>query len=189
MNRYLNHSVTENGAVGFRTTTYPLVDLNFMVSSLRNCEEKIVVKEFIKAYYESPKYAVKWLFFARDILYGMGERRTFRICMKYLAESHIAIARAVMHLIPEYGRYDDLLVFLDTDLCDEVCQFLKIQLDSDLAAMQAKKPISLLAKWLPSANTSSKETRRKAQILILRHGAVPVQRFGHGRDGGYFYRG
>lgn len=164
--RYQNRSITENGAVGYLTTLHPLVDLNFMVSSLRNRDEEFIVKEFIKAYYESSKYAVKWLFFLRDILEGMGERRTFRICMKYLATSHPEIVKAVLDLIPVYGRYDDLLILLDTDLCDEVCCFIEKQLKMDLSAMQEEKPISLLAKWLPSINTSSQETRRLAKILV-----------------------
>lgn len=165
MQKYQNCSVTENGAVGYKTTLQPLVDLNFMVSSLRNRDEKFIVKEFIKAYYESPKYAVKWLFFLRDILEGMGERRTFRICMKYLAESHVEIAKAVMVLIPEYGRYDDLLVLLNTDLCADVSCFMKKQLEMDVIAMKEEKPISLLAKWLPSINTSSQESRKCARLL------------------------
>lgn len=170
MKNYQNRSVTENGAIGFRTTNHPLVDLNFKVSSLRDRDENAIVREFTKAYYESPKYAVKWLFFLRDILEGMGERRTFRICMKYLANSHTELAKALMYLIPEYGRYDDLLIFLDTDLCDQVCEFLKKQLETDLSAMKKNKPISLLGKWLPSVNTSSKRTRKFARILANKFG-------------------
>lgn len=170
MEDYLNYSITENGATGYRTTKHALLDLNFMVSSLRDREEEFIEQEFIKAYYESPKYAVKWLFFLRDILEGLGERRTFRICMKYLADSHTKIAKAVMPLIPEYGRYDDLLVFLGTDLQDDACALMKRQLMSDVKAMKKGKAISLLAKWLPSANTSSAETRENAQILIQAFG-------------------
>lgn len=170
MKRRLNRSVTENGATGYKTTRHPLVDLNFMVSSLRNRDEEFIVKEFMKAYYESPKYAVKWLFFLRDILEGMGERRTFRICLKYLAQSHTAIAKAVLPLIPEYGRFDDLLVLLETDLCEEACCFLKTQLEEDMAAMRAGRSISLLAKWLPSTNASSRETRKCAQLLAGKFG-------------------
>ena len=50
---YNNKSVTENGAVGYRTTTKALLDLNFTVSSLRSRDEEYIVKEFIKAYHES----------------------------------------------------------------------------------------------------------------------------------------
>ena len=170
MKNYDNTSITENGAVGYRTTTHPLVDLNFMASYLRNAREQDIVKEFTKAYYESPKYAVKWLFFLRDILQGMGERRTFRVCMKYLAKSHPDVAKAVMELIPSYGRWDDLMVFLDTELEDDVCKLIKEQMKNDLMNIEYVKPISLMGKWLPSANASSKETRRKAKVIAKKLG-------------------
>ena len=162
---YRNGSVTENGAVGYRTTTKPLLDLNFQVSSLRAREEAYIVQEFVKAFQESPRYAVKWLFFVRDILQGLGERRTFRVCLKYLAVSQPKIARAVLAYVPEYGRYDDMLVLLDTPLAGDVAALYKKQLDRDLAAMEAGKPVSLLGKWLPSNNTSSKKTREYAGKL------------------------
>ena len=165
LKQYNNRSVTENGASEYRTTLHPLLDLNFMVSSLRNRKEEFIVENFIKAYYDSPKYAVKWLFFLRDIAEGLGERRTFQICMRYLAESHTKISRAVMGLIPEYGRYDDLLLFLQTSLSDEVCKFMKEQLDKDTVAMQENKPVSLLAKWLPSNNTSSRKACQMARFI------------------------
>ena len=150
MNQYHNRSVTENGAVGYKTTLEPLVDLNFKVSALRNKSEEYIVKEFIKAYYSFPKYAVKYLFFLRDITEGLGERRTFRICLQYLAESHPDITLKILKLIPEYGRYDDYLCLLDTALCDKVCCLLKEQMDMDLESMQNEGFISLLGKWLPS---------------------------------------
>ncbi|MGN0438041.1 MAG: DUF2828 family protein [Lachnospiraceae bacterium] len=117
---YNNKAVTENGAIVYRTTTKALLDLNFKVSSLRFRDEEYIVQEFIKAYHESPKYAVKWLFFLRDILEGMGERRTFRVCLRYLAVSNPKLAQAVIMYVPEYGRYDDALVLLDTSLAVDV---------------------------------------------------------------------
>ncbi len=165
LKNYNNKSVTENGAVGYKTTTHPLLDLNFKVSSLRNRTEEYITGEFIKAFMEDRIHAVKWLFFLRDIWEGLGERRTFRVCLRYLAVSQPQIALAVMKLVPEYGRYDDLLVYLDTPLRKEVCKFIKAQLEADVLAMQAGEGISLLAKWLPSINTSSKESRECAAIL------------------------
>lgn len=162
---YNNKSVTENGATGYRTTTKALLDLNFKVSSLRLRNEDYIVQEFIKAYHESPKYAVKWLFFLRDILEGMGERRTFRICLKYLAISQPKIAKAVIEYVPEYGRYDDVLILLDTPLADDVAKMYKSKLDEDIKAMEEGKNISLLAKWLPSINTSSATTKEYAKKL------------------------
>lgn len=167
---YHNRSWTENGAAGYRTTGHFLLDLNFKVSSLRSREEALIVKYFVDAYYEDRKYAVKWLFFLRDVLEGLGERRTFRVCMKYLAVSHPETVKAVLELVPEYGRFDDLLCLLDTPVCDEVCTFFKQQLERDVHAMEAGKPVSLLAKWLPSSNTSSKETRRMASVVAKKLG-------------------
>lgn len=170
LRNYNNRSVTENGAVGFRTTNHPLLDLNFKVASLRNREEEAIVNAFVKAYHADWKHAVKWLFFLRDILEGLGERRTFRLCLKHLAIAKPQIALAVMKLVPQYGRYDDLLVYLETPLSEEVCAFLKEQLDADVAAMQRNEPVSLLAKWLPGNNTSSKDSRAKAAVLAKHFG-------------------
>jgi len=172
---YNNVSVTEKGAIGYRTAGSALLDLNFKVSSLRNYGEEYLVREFVKAYYESPKYAVKWLFFLRDILEGLGERRTFRICLKYLAESKPAIAKAVLPYVSEYGRYDDVLVLLDTDLAMDVALMLKDNLDKDIEAMNANKPVSLLAKWLPSINTSSAQTKKYANKLVEYFNMSPKQ--------------
>ena len=162
---YNNRSVTENGATGYGTTTKALLDLNFMVSSLRGRDEEFIVKEFVKAYHESPKYAVKWLFFLRDILEGMGERRTFRVCLRYLAVSQPKIAQAVIKYVPEYGRFDDVLVLLDTSLAGDVAAMYKEQLDRDIKALEEGKQVSLLAKWLPSINTSSNVTKEYAKKL------------------------
>lgn len=165
MKSYHNVSRTENGAKGYKTTGQPLLDLNFKVSSLRSRGEQEIVHDFVAAFYHDRKHAVKWLFFVRDILEGLGERRTFRVCLQYLAVSQPQIALAVMKLVPEYGRFDDLLVYLDTPLCEAVCAFIKEQLEQDKLAMKEGKPISLLAKWLPGNNTSSAESRRAAGMI------------------------
>ena len=165
LQNYNNVSHTENGAAGYRTTANTLVDLNFKVASLRMRNEKEITEAYLRAFWESPKYAVKWLFFLRDILEGMGERRSFRICLKYLAVSQPEITKAVLNYVPEYGRYDDLLVLLDTPLAGDVASLYQKQLRLDLAAMAEGKGISLLAKWLPGNNTSSAEARRYAEIL------------------------
>lgn len=168
-----NISITENGATGFSTTTHPLLDMNFKVSSFRDRSEQEITEEFIKSFYSDRKYSVKWLFFLRDILEGLGERRTFRICLRYLAVSHPQIAHAVLDLVPEYGRFDDLLILLDTPIRKEVSSLLQAQLRKDLKGMREGQPISLLAKWLPGINTSSKETRRLAEMLVADFGMSP----------------
>lgn len=163
--KFDNYSVTENGALGYEYALEPLVDFNFKVASLRNAVPRDIVKAFVKAFYADREYAIKYLFFLRDIRGGLGERRIFRTCLKFLIDSHPDIALSVMKLIPEYGRYDDLLEYVDSPLCAEACYYIKNQLHKDVEAMEEGKNVSLLAKWLPSNNTSSFETRRLARII------------------------
>lgn len=166
--------LTENGAVGYRSTGKKLLDLNFSVSSLRNKSEKEIVNKFIDAFYEDKMLAMKWLFYCRD-REALGERRTFRVVIKYLAENNPEVAKAVVELIPTYGRYDDVLGLLDTELKSDVITMIKKQLNADAKNMMENKPISLLAKWLPSPNTSSKETRRFAKIIYKEIGMTEKQ--------------
>ena len=43
----------------------------------RKKPEKEIQDMFVKAYFENPLMAVKWLFYLRDIRWGSGERRSF----------------------------------------------------------------------------------------------------------------
>ena len=158
-------SVTENGAIGYRTTGKALLDINFNISSFRNKTETEIVNKFVDAFYEDKMLAMKWLFYCRD-REAIGERRTFRVIMNYLAENHSDIAKAVLELIPFYGRWDDLTCLLDTDLRKDIVAIIKKQLNEDAKNMMENKPISLCAKWMPSINASSKETKRKANMLL-----------------------
>ena len=157
---------TENGAVGYRTSGKELLDLNFAVSSMRNWDENEICKAYTKAYYENPLLAVKWLFYLRDIRgNGMGERRAFRICFKWLVENHFDNVRALVELIPEYGRYDDWMCLLDSKASEVVSVQIKKQLEIDICNMEQGREISLLAKWLPSCNASSSKTKQYAKIV------------------------
>lgn len=163
-----NLSVTENGALGYRSTGKALLDLNFAVSSLRNATAEEMVEKFVKAYYENPLQTVKWLFFAGDVRQGLGERRLFRTLFVYLAHQHIGLARALMPLVPEYSRWDIVAALLDTPLAEEAAGMVAKQLQEDRAGMEAGRSASLCAKWLPSENASSPHTRRLARILADR---------------------
>lgn len=158
-------SVTENGAVGFRTTGRSLLDLNFAVASLRSASEKEIYDRFSKAFFEDKLTAMKWLFYARDVRGGLGERRLFRACMTTLAKEFPDYVRPVVKLIHEYGRWDDLWCLLDTPLRDDVVEIVGKQLTSDIDGGRWGGNISLLAKWMPRCKTSSSQTRRYGQIL------------------------
>ena len=157
--------LTENGAVGYRTTGKKLLDLNFSVASLRGASEQTIIDKFMDAYWEDPVVAIKWLFYTRDCREGLGERRLFRIVLKHLAQEKPEVIKAVFSFTPIYGRYDDIWCLLDTDLKKDVISAAKKQLNEDALNMINGKSISLLGKWLPSENASSKETKRYATII------------------------
>ena len=158
-------AVTENGATGFATSGKKLLDLNFAVSSLRSATDADIEKKFAEAFYENPKVAVKWLFFARDVREGMGERKLFRVCLKWLANARPEIVKVLIPEIMEYGRADDMFVLSESTLWTDVVKFIDDKISEDRLNIENNKTISLLAKWLPSCNTSSSQTRALATKL------------------------
>ena len=156
--------VTENSATGYRTTGKALLDLNFAVASLRNASDREIISHFIKAYAEDKTLSLTWLFFARDIREGLGERRLFRVIFRYLA-NNINDVPGLIHLVPEYGRFDDLLCLLQTSQHTKLIAMINTQLTQDIKNMNKGAKISLLAKWLPSINASNSNTRNNARAI------------------------
>lgn len=166
LNDEFNVSRTENGALGYRTTGKELLDLNFAVASLRKMNETEVINRFKKAFCADKILAMKWLFYARDIREGLGERRLLRVVLKDLVISNPEMVIPVINLIPEYGRYDDLWCLLDNkEAASVIYKLVNNQLLEDLENMKNNKSVSLLAKWLPSINSSSKETKRYGKMI------------------------
>ncbi len=157
--------LTENGAVAYRTTGKELLDLNFSVASLRNATIDDIVCKFERAFFENRLLAMKWLFYARDIRGGLGERRLFRAVIQHMSEAHPRYILPLLSLVPEYGRWDDLWCLLDTPNGDAVIDLVAAQLDDDIRNANRKKNISLLAKWMPREKASSYTSRRYAQIF------------------------
>ena len=166
-----NVSVTENGAVGYKTTGKELTDLFFKISSLRNENDADVRKEFKVLFESNEPYALKLLAYIRDIRgNGLGERRTFRLALEELLNHNFEgkdefFVKMIVEFIPEFGRYDDMFVFMNTKYEKIVVDFIRAQLTQDLAYRKEGKPITLLAKWMPSINTSNKETVKLARKL------------------------
>lgn len=165
MNNFLNGltnatnvAITENGAITHKTTRSDLLDMFAMGAAMRKRSDEDVILMFRKAFAENPMYALKCLFYIRDVRGGQGERRFFRLCMRDLVKQDRAAAERNLKHIPEFGRWDDLYVFEGTALEKQAFAFMKEQLALDV---QCKTP-SLLAKWLKSENTSSAESRRLA---------------------------
>lgn len=174
-----NVSITENGMEGYKTTFHPLLDMNFKVTSYRNLTDKDICNDIDKiiAQAEDAQYLLKFLFMVRDAREGLGERRLFRVALKHLLNTtnfdnkREVITDLINTQISNYGRFDDLFIFVGTEYEGLLIQTIKNQLKSDYQNMLANKSISLLAKWMPSENASSKETKRLATTIRKALGA------------------
>ena len=153
-----NFGYTENLAVKHLTTNSNLLDMFALGGAYRKRSDEDVILLFRKAFAENEIYALKCLFYLRDVRGGQGERRFFRVAMKDLATHNTEAARRNLRNIPLFGRWDDLYIFVGTPLEKETFAFMREQLTLDV---QSKTP-SLLAKWLKSENTSSVESKRLA---------------------------
>lgn len=155
-----NIDYTENGALTRTSTMSDLYDMFALGGAYRTRSDEDCIVLFKKAYKESPVYALKCLFYLRDVRGGQGERRFFRVCLKWLANYDTeAVIRNISH-VAEFGRYDDLYCLVGTKAEKAAFTFIKKQLMLD---MECKTP-SLLAKWLKSENTSSLESVKLAKI-------------------------
>lgn len=166
---------TENGAVALNTTDDALLDLFGTIGALREADEARITSLFEEAYQTNPLYATKILFYARDIrgdeeTQGLGERRVFRIILKYCALHHPEAIRPNLDLIGVYGRYDDLYELIGTPLETDMWIAMKKQFEEDLDNMSKGNAISLLAKWIKTADASSPKTRALGKLTAQKLG-------------------
>ncbi len=161
-----NKTFTENGAVTPCTTCSDCLDLFATIGAMRHRTEASIEQNFLRAFAEDPTTALRILFFARDIREGLGERKTFRTVIRWLARNEPASLLKNLEFIAEFGRWDDYLVLLDTDLRRNVSELLHRQFLKDLDALKTNGKVSLLGKWLPSANAHSVEAVIYAGMLI-----------------------
>ena len=169
MYREGTYKLTENGAAAYDSTAQgALLDLFSQIGALRPRTDREIEQKFAAAFREDKLLATKMMFYSGDIRQGgLGERRTFRICLRWLAENHPEIVNKNIELIPYFNRFDSWFV-----LCGTKCEKLMWEnvaktLAADMKAYNASTatkvvPVSLLAKWMPSENTSSMKTRQMA---------------------------
>ena len=153
---------TENGAVKKVTTGLKVLDLFAEGGAYRNRSEADCITLFKKAFQENEILALRCLFYLRDVRGGQGERRFFRICIRWLAKNYPEAVKRNLEWIPFMGRWDDLYELVDTPLEEDSFNLIANQLITDMTC--AKNGISLCAKWMKSENCSSVESKRLAKI-------------------------
>lgn len=164
MKMQTNLAYTENGARAYGTTGSDVLDFFCRGGAMRTAGENEIIRLFDKALCEDKLLALKTLYYLRNIRgLGQGERRLFRLCLNNISYRYPEMLIKNINNIIHFGRYDDVLELAynsDYDvISSKVIEFIKTQLEKD---MKSEHP-TLLAKWMPSENTSSKETRAKAR--------------------------
>ena len=162
-----NVTFTENGDRALKSSLSGCGDLLFFGGMGKDPSTSVAEIEnvFKNALSENPLYAIRLLFYNRDIRGGQGARRFFRIALQYLQKTDEKLCSEIVKYVPEYGRWDDLLCIINTGsnaVTETVMKLIKNTLIEDTKALKNGKSISLLAKWLPSENASSQETKKKA---------------------------
>ncbi len=152
-----NDTLTTNGMTTSSSSLNSCVDLFFQIGAMRGKDKQVLINAFVKAYSEDALTAMKLLFWARDVRGGAGERQIFRDIIKYLAKTKTESLAKNLSLIPEFGRWDDLLELIGTALESQALAAIKAGLD---------QKNGLCAKWMPRPNVANRE--RKAQANVLR---------------------
>lgn len=146
---------TANGALSNKSSLDYVLDFFADAGAMRGRNEA-AYKLFQKAYAQDKNLALKALFYIRDVRGGQGERSLFKYIYKRLDDD---VRSQLDRHVAEYGRWDDI------ELNESTAYLIEHQLRDDEEAMRDGRSVSLLAKWLPSINTSSTETRNKAKVI------------------------
>lgn len=155
-----NSTITNTKGSEYYASTYDSnLDVFTMLSRYNSDEE--MIRLFNNALIENEDLALANLLYVLDIRGGKGERRIFKTIFKDLCINHTNSALRVLPFIGELGRYDYVLVGIDTPIEKEVIELIKNQLELDV---DSEHP-SLLAKWLPSHRTHNTNSLLAKKVM------------------------
>lgn len=140
----------ENGTPAYASTLSYAVDLFGSIGAMRG---KDCTQAFSKVFADSPDIALRLALWARDVRGGAGERQHFRDILLWLEKNacEYLLGSNFLKLIPEVGRFDDLLVFEGKDTKYAAFRIIA-------QALQAGN--SLAAKWMPRQGPKAIELRK-----------------------------
>ena len=152
MNTFVNavanqEARTTNGMKARKSTASAAVDLFFNIGASRG---KNIVPAFTAAFVENKDLALRIAAWVRDVRGGAGERQIFRDILSYLETADPESAKALLHKVPELGRWDDLFVVKS--------EYLKREAFTMLGDALREKN-GLAAKWTPRKGPIAAEIR------------------------------
>lgn len=168
-------TVTENGAVSLATTGMARVNLFFKMC--RGMTEAQLAERLEASWTEDPLDTLKVVFQARDCRGGKGERLLFRQALSWLADREPAVVLANMDVVPEYGRWEDLLWFIEFGdvFAARVAEMFADQLRKDRELMDKGEPCSLAAKWAPTEGRKHDKKTHAASLIRSKLECSPRQ--------------
>lgn len=134
---WISEGRTDNGMKTNTTSNSACLDFFFLAGASRG---KDITVPFIQALSENEDIAIRTLLWLRDIRGGAGERQTFRNLIKEFINRSPEKAVELIPLVPEVGRWDDLLEFIDTPLENYAVEAIRTALSGGNG---------LAAKWMP----------------------------------------
>jgi len=131
------NALTANGAVTNSTSLNDNLDLFFIAGASRTMSEADIQKMLVKSWTEDALVTLKIIFWAGDVREGQGERRFFRIAVKWLEDNYTKTLQKNLRQIPEFTRWDNLFHLETEEVLNLVYEALKTKKDA------------LCAKWMP----------------------------------------
>lgn len=168
-----NYTYTENGAVAYRSTGNAVLDAFGSLAAMKDSQVSDILDTFYAAFHADKELAVKLLFYVRDIRGGQGMRRVFRVIASSLAFTNPQYIINNLDNFLFFGRGDDYLCLVGTPCEKDMLSAISMILTEDINSVKNGGSCSLLAKWMPSENTSSSTTKALAARIRSRLGFTP----------------
>ena len=151
LKRTWNNAVTNESTLNF--------NLDMFAYSSRDPKQDYEKNKnrFKNALIENDEIALANLLYTLDIRNGKGERALFKSYFYTLIEMNKDCAIQILPYIPELGRWDYVFEGIGTEIEENVYELIRAYLMMDIKNYNENKPVSLLAKWLPSIKTHNKK--------------------------------
>lgn len=151
LKRTWNNAITNESTLNFNLDMFTYSSRNFIQDYEKN------KNRFKNALIENDDIALANLLYTLDIRNGKGERALFKSYFSALIEMNKDYAIQILPYISELGRWDYVFEGIETEIEENVYELIRAYLMIDIKNYNDNKPVSLLAKWLPSIKTHNKK--------------------------------
>ena len=151
LKRTWNNAVTNESTLNFNLDMFAYSSRYYKQNYEKN------KNRFKNALIENDEIALANLLYTLDIRNGKGERALFKSYFSALIEMNKDYAIQILPYISELGRWDYVFEGIGTEIEENVYELIRAYLMIDIKNYNDNKPVSLLAKWLPSIKTHNKK--------------------------------